>query len=255
MILPFVIASDLAVKYSISGQDLVAIEKIDLSVDCGEIVSIVGPSGCGKTTLLRVIAGLLQPLTGKITINEMIPTKYRSDNPIGFMFQKPVLFPWRSIISNIQLPLEISNRKFSHKSDDSAKKILHNLGLGDFENAYPSQLSGGMLQRVALARALISNPSLLLLDEPFSALDEITREQLWIDFRKILVKKNISVILVTHSIREAVFLSDKVLVMSKRPGHIINSVNISLPPSREHETTTNSEFIYLTEKVREALLC
>lgn len=185
----------------------------------------------------------------------MTPIKYRSDNPIGFMFQKPVLFPWRSIISNIQLPLEISNKKFAHKSDDLAKKLLHNLGLSDFENAYPSQLSGGMLQRVSLARALISSPSLLLLDEPFSALDEITKEQLWVDFRKVWVEKNISVILVTHNIREAVFLSDKVLVMSRRPGKIINSVNISLLPSREHEITTKSEFIYLTERVRETLLC
>lgn len=255
MISPFVIASNLAVKYSINGQDIVAIEKIDLSVNCGEIVSIVGPSGCGKTTLLRVIAGLLQPINGKISINKMTPIKYRSDNPIGFMFQKPVLFPWRSIISNIQLPLEISNKKFAHKSDDLAKKLLHNLGLSDFENAYPSQLSGGMLQRVSLARALISSPSLLLLDEPFSALDEITKEQLWVDFRKVWVEKNISVILVTHNIREAVFLSDKVLVMSRRPGKIINSVNISLLPSREHEITTKSEFIYLTERVRETLLC
>lgn len=229
-----------------------ALKDISFNLKKGEIIAIVGSSGCGKSTLLRILAGLLFPSEGKIWIDEQKPIEYRQAGNIGFVFQKPVLFDWRTVQENMKLPAEIFN--FTKAlAQERAFNLLSMVGLEGFENVYPSQLSGGMRQRVAFARALMIQPKLLLLDEPFSALDEITRENLWVDFHKIWRQQELSVVLVTHSIREAVFFADRVLIMSPRPGNIEKEIKISLPSIRDHSVTICEDFIKLCEIVRSNL--
>jgi NitT/TauT family transport system ATP-binding protein len=176
-----------------------SLSDISFNLQVGEILSIVGSSGCGKSTLLRIVAGLIAPSQGKVAITNKSPIQYRFESGIGFAFQKPVLFPWKTVLENILLPLEIRSGKMEQKERVRALSLLQILGISGFEDSYPSQLSGGMLQRAAIARALMSQPKLLLLDEPFSALDEITRENLWVDFSQIWRQQKLSVLLVTHS--------------------------------------------------------
>lgn len=227
-----------------------SLSDISFNLHAGEILSIVGSSGCGKSTLLRIVAGLISPSEGKVLIEEKNPVRYRSESGIGFAFQKPVLFPWKTVLENILLPVEIRLGKIENHERIRALSLLEMLGISGFEDSYPSQLSGGMLQRAAIARALITEPKLLLLDEPFSALDEITRENLWVDFSEIWRSQKLSVLLVTHSIREAVFLSDRVLVMSPRPGQVKAEFDIPLPQERSRSVTISKEFIELCEQVR-----
>ena len=212
--------------------NLDVLDSLNFSTTKREFISIVGPSGCGKTTLLKIIGGLKKPRNGSVLINNDEIDRPLAKKNISFIFQNPVLLPWRNVIENIRLPLEISKK---NSSVSSLKDIIKIVGLEKFGEAYPNELSGGMKQRVALARALINNPSILLMDEPFGALDELTRDKLNLEILKIweISKEKIStIVFVTHSISEAVFLSDKIIILSKRPAKIKGLVNIDLPRPR-----------------------
>jgi NitT/TauT family transport system ATP-binding protein len=227
----------------------------DLSFDVkeSEIISLIGPSGCGKTTLLRIIAGLLRPTEGVIHIGGETPENYRKSGKIGFVFQKPTLFPWRTVVENVLLPAELRNNSRSIEARKNAQNLLHLFGLDGFENIYPRQLSGGMLQRTAVARALMSQPHLLLLDEPFSSLDEVTRENLWLDFKEIWREQRLTVLLVTHSIREAVYFSNRVLILSFRPSYVADEIYVELPTQRNRDVIDSSDFIAICEKIRKKI--
>ncbi|NEP59581.1 MAG: ABC transporter ATP-binding protein [Symploca sp. SIO2G7] len=248
----FLSASHLTKHYFNNSRSTEVLKDICLNLKKGEILSIVGFSGCGKSTLLRLLAGLIPPSQGKIWIEGKTPVAYRKAGKIGFVFQKPVLFDWRTVQENMLLPAEISH--FSKNlAQQRALDLLSMVGLEEVEKSYPSQLSGGMRQRVAFARSLMIQPKLLLLDEPFSALDEIIRENLWVDFHQIWQQQELTVVLVTHSIREAVFFADRVLVMSPRPGQIQGEIEISLPSLRNQSVTVHPKFIELCEQVRSKL--
>jgi len=248
----FVVARGVGKTFRSGTVAVEAVKDVHMTVSKGDVVSVVGPSGCGKTTLLRMYAGLVQPSAGEVVINGIRPEENARKNGIGFVFQKPLLFPWRTVLQNVLLPSETRCRLDSDPALE-ASRLLEALGLEGFEDVHPAELSGGMLQRAALARALMTQPSILLLDEPFSALDEITREQIWTDFNGFWRDQGLTVVLVTHSIREAVFLSDRVLTMSKRPGTILGETQIPFAPEREHEITATAEFIRLCESIRKKL--
>ncbi|MEL6132481.1 MAG: ABC transporter ATP-binding protein [Bacteroidota bacterium] len=235
--------------------NLSVLRDISFSAHKGEVIGLVGPSGAGKTSLLRIIAGLLQADSGEVLIENMPPATYRADKGIGFVFQKPYLFPWRSLYKNLMMPIEM--RKGQHIEDPDARieKLLALFGLLEFKNYYPYQLSGGMQQRATVARALMLNPQVLLLDEAFNALDELTREQIWLDFRKIWKAEGLTTLLITHSIREAVFLSDKVFVMSKIPSTIIFECDLTdiLPEERTFDLFHLPAFHAANEQVRKHL--
>ncbi len=235
------------------GVNVHALEDINLDVEQGEFVSLIGPSGCGKSTLLRVIADLIQPSSGSISVNGKSPTAARKDRDYGFVFQSPTLYEWRSVMKNVQLPLEIMKYP-KDKRESRAREMLRLVELGDFENKYPWQLSGGMQQRVSIARALAFEPHILLMDEPFGALDEMTRERMNNELLRIWgAMKDMTVIFVTHSIAEAVYLSSQVVVMSSRPGRISEVIDINLPRPRGSETRDLDDFFHLTSRVRHAL--
>ena len=242
----------LSKQFASRSGSLDALKNVSFSLSQGEILAIVGASGCGKSTLLRLIAGLIPSSGGEILIEQKTPVEYRQQGNLGFVFQKPLLFDWRTVQGNLLLPTEILHQE-RRSAISKASKLLEMVGLEGFEKAYPSQLSGGMRQRVAFARALMVKPNLLLLDEPFTALDEISRENLWADFHRIWQEQQLSVILVTHSIREAVFFADRVLVLSPRPGRVQAEIKIPLPTTRMLSLTNDSSFIKLCEQVREQL--
>jgi len=231
------------------GNDVEALTGINLNIYKGEFISLLGPSGCGKTTLLRMVADLLEPTTGSIHIGERLPREVRLDKKLGIVFQSPVLFDWRTVQKNVELPLEVM--KFS-KSErrEIASSMLEMVGLTRFSEHYPNQLSGGMQQRVNIARALAVRPELLLMDEPFSALDEFTKEKLHEDLMQIWAKTNKTVIFVTHNIQEAVFLSDRVCVLSPHPGRLSGIVEVDLPRPREIAVKSSARFNELVLKVR-----
>ena len=212
--------------------NLHVLDKINFKVKNKEFVSIIGHSGCGKTTLLKIIGGLLQPDEGTVLIENLPNQLALEKGKIGFVFQNPVLLPWRTVLKNIELPLEIKNVK----NKISSRKLIKIIKLEGFENFYPFQLSGGMQQRVAIARALIFKPSILLMDEPFGSLDELTREELGLELLRLWERENSNlstIIFVTHSIPEAVFLSDKVIVLSGRPAKVSKIIKINLPRPRK----------------------
>ncbi len=231
------------------GRDVTALTGVTLDIEKGEFVSLVGPSGCGKTTLLRIIADLLTPSSGEIKISGESPHDARLKRRYGIVFQSAVLYEWRTVKKNIMLPLEIMHVPLKEQSE-RAEKMLELVGLTEFANHYPHQLSGGMQQRVGIARALAIQPEILLMDEPFSALDEFTREKLHIDLLKIWRKTNKTIVFVTHNIQESVFLSDKVCVLSPHPGRLSAVVDINLPRPRTMEMKSTPEFTELVAKVR-----
>jgi NitT/TauT family transport system ATP-binding protein len=232
--------------------NVTALQDIDLELTPGEFVSLIGPSGCGKSTLLRVIGDLIQPTRGSITVNGKSASQARKDGDYGIVFQDAVLFDWRTVAKNIALPLEMlgweRNRRRARVGE-----MLELVELGGFADHHPWQLSGGMQQRVAIARALAFEPSLLLMDEPFGALDEMTRERLNLELLAIWEQTGSTVVFVTHSISEAVFLSSRVVVMSPRPGRIAGFVDIDLPYPRTVETREAPRFFELVTEVRELL--
>lgn len=229
-----------------------ALSHISLEIQPGDFVSLLGPSGCGKSTLLRLIADLIDPSEGRIAIKGKSAHQARLDRDYGFVFQAPVLYEWRSVLRNVELPLEVM-RYSGAERDHRAREMLELVGLKDFERHFPWQLSGGMQQRVSIARALSFKPSILLMDEPFGALDELTRERMNTELLNIWSHTETTVIFVTHSIAEAVFLSSRVVVMTPRPGRIEKIVDIDLPRPRTNETREQSHYFELITEVREAL--
>jgi NitT/TauT family transport system ATP-binding protein len=229
-----------------------ALSDIDLSIAGGEFVSFIGPSGCGKTTLMRVIADLERPTEGTITVNGVTPEQARLQRAYGYVFQAPALYPWRTVIRNITLPLEIMGLDRGER-EARAVKYLDMVGLNGFERKFPWQLSGGMQQRVSIARALSFEPQLLLMDEPFGALDEITRDHLNEQLIGLWEQTRKTVIFVTHSISEAVFLSTRIVVMSPRPGRILEVIDCNLPGRRKLDIRETPEFLAVAHRVRQAL--
>ncbi|HOJ78970.1 MAG TPA: ABC transporter ATP-binding protein [Bacillota bacterium] len=230
------------------------IDHVNLEINTGEIVSLVGPSGCGKSTLLRLITGVLTPDSGSIIINQLTANSNTDSAFFGFVPQDSLLLPWRTVIENVYLPLEITAATNDKRLfEEKAQKTLSLVNLSGVETKYPQQLSGGMKQRVALARALIGNPKLLLLDEPFAALDAISRSQLHLELLKIQAQTRVTILLVTHNIFEAVFLSQRVLVMGEKPGRILGEVPITMPCPRTLKQLSLPEFGALVGKVQELL--
>jgi NitT/TauT family transport system ATP-binding protein len=206
-----------------------ALRDVDLTVDQGEFVAVVGRSGCGKSTLLRLIAGLLQPTAGQILVDGAPVTRPRRD--VALMFQRPALLPWRSVLANVMLPVEVFGwPRREHRRQ--ARELLEKVGLAGFEKRLPHELSGGMQQRVALCRALIQRPRLLLMDEPFSALDALTREELAVELQRIHMELHTTVVFVTHAISEAVLLADRVVVLTSRPGQVRKVTEVDIPRPR-----------------------
>ena len=231
------------------GNDVQALRDVNLDIRKGEFISLLGPSGCGKTTLLRIIADLLSPTEGSVRINGMTPREIRLQKKFGIVFQSPVLLDWRTVRKNIELPLEIMDydpKKLSARSDE----MLELVGLTKFADHYPKQLSGGMQQRVGIARALGMEPELLLMDEPFSALDEFTKEKLHMDLQDIWSKTNKTIIFVTHNIQEAVLLSDRICVLSPHPGRLSAVIDVDIPRPRRLEDRDTVHFSELVAKVR-----
>ena len=231
---------------------LVALEDIDLTIRAGEFISLIGPSGCGKSTLLRLIGDLTTPTSGTITVNGRTAREARLGRGYGMVFQSPVLMDWRTIQKNVELPLEIMGYDKADRQQRS-KAMLDLVELGDFGGTHPWQLSGGMQQRVAIARALAFDPKLLLMDEPFGALDEMTRERMNLELMRIWRQTGTTMVFVTHSIPEAVFLSTRVVVMSARPGRITSVIDIDLPQPRTVETREHERYFEHVTAVREAL--
>ncbi len=229
-----------------------ALQGIDLRVEPGEFVSLIGPSGCGKSTLLRLIANLTEPTDGTIEVNGKPARQARRDQDYGMAFQQSGLFEWRTVAKNIELPLELKGWDRG-KRRARALEMLELVKLGDFAHHHPWQLSGGMQQRIAIARALAAHPPLLLMDEPFGALDEMTREHMQAELLRICAETGTTVIFVTHSIPEAVYLSTRVVVMSPRPGRITEIVDVPLGAGRTDDTREASEFFAKVTEVREAL--
>jgi NitT/TauT family transport system ATP-binding protein len=229
---------------------ILALEDVSFDVNDGEFVCLVGPSGCGKSTLLKLILGIMPPTGGEISINGVSVTAPRSD--CSMMFQSPLLLPWRNVRDNVLFPVEILRRR-RKDYEDRANALLEMVGVASFAAHYPRELSGGMQQRVAICRALIHEPDILLLDEPFAALDSITREQLNDDLLKIWAETGRTIVLVTHNIEEAVYLSNRVVVFSDRPGRVIDKLAIGLPTPRADEMRRSDVFYLATQEIRRAL--
>jgi NitT/TauT family transport system ATP-binding protein len=230
---------------------VVALENIDLTIERGEFVSLIGPSGCGKSTLLRIVADLIPATTGEVRVNGKPARKARLDQDYGIAFQQAGLLDWRTVLANVELPLELHGIGRAQRRS-RAQELLDLVGLADFAKHRPPQLSGGMQQRVAIARALAESPALLLMDEPFGALDEMTRERMQNELVRIAGETGAAVVFVTHSIPEAVFLSHRVVVMSPRPGRITEIVPVPIGP-RTDDTREAPQFYAAITQVREAL--
>ncbi len=241
---------DVSMTFELPAGPLAALTDIDLSLQPGEFGAIIGPSGCGKSTLLRLIADILKPTRGAIAIGGEPPDVARRRHQIGFVFQAPTLLPWRTVRDNIRLPLDVAGAAHAALSPD---ELIRLVGLSGFEQARPAQLSGGMQQRVAIARALLLKPGVLLLDEPFGALDEITRQRMNAELLRIWRETHTTAVLVTHALAEAVFMADQVIVMSPRPGHIVTVVAVDLPRPRVPAIMKDTAFFRIVNTVRDAL--
>jgi NitT/TauT family transport system ATP-binding protein len=244
---PVVMLRHVSKRFRSRSVDVNAVDDVSLAILPGEFVSIVGPSGCGKSTLLNMVAGLLPATDGAIEVAGKPVTGPRHD--LGIVFQQHLLLPWRTILNNVLLQIEV-RRLDRADYVGRASALLKRVGLGDFADRFPDELSGGMNQRAAIVRALIHDPGILFMDEPFGALDAITRDQMGLDFHKLSRAEGKTVLFITHSISEAVFLSNRVVVMSQRPGRIVEIVPVDLPPDRHFELRDETEFARHTRHVR-----
>jgi len=247
-----VVFDRVSVRFTTERGTVTALEEIDLNLARGSFLTLLGPSGCGKSTLLRVIADLIQPSSGKAMVLGDKPAVARQNREIGFVFQDAALLPWRTALQNVALPLEVGGGK-AKAGPRSAAELLALVGLGGWENAYPHELSGGMRQRVAIARALVSGPKLLLMDEPFGALDEITRDRLNEELLQVWMSTGTTIVFVTHSIYEAAFLGQQVLLLAARPGRVRELVPVGLPVPRLLAMRESGEFVALAAHLRRVL--
>ena len=243
---------DVSLTFETADGEVEALSHINLQIGAGEFVSFIGPSGCGKTTLMRLIADLEQPTGGSLLVNGLSAGQARLNRAYGYVFQAPALYPWRTIEKNVMLPLEIMGFTEAERQE-RARQYLALVNLSGFERKFPWQLSGGMQQRASIARALCFDPALLLMDEPFGALDEIVRDHLNEQLLRLWDKTDKTVVFVTHSIPEAVFLSTKIVVMSPRPGRIIDIIDCDFPRDRTLEIRETPEFIKIAHRVRAGL--
>ena len=239
--------NELSKQYSSREGSICALERISFSVSEGEFVAILGPSGRGKSTLLKILAGLLPSSQGEACLRGIPITGPRHD--IGVVFQSPVLLPWRTVLENVLLPVDVQ-RQARERYLKHARELLRLVGLEGFENRYPWELSGGMQQRVAITRALIHDPAMLLMDEPFGALDAMTREQMNVELQRIWLERRNTVLFITHSIPEAVFLADRVFVMAPRPGRIVQTLEVKMPRPRGLEAMNSPEFSAHVNSIR-----
>ena len=249
---PVIQVEDLSLTFETADGPVFALSEVNLTVQPGDFVSFIGPSGCGKTTLLRVIADLERQTAGRISVNGVSPEEARLKRAYGYVFQAPALYPWRTVERNVMLTLEIMGLSTAERRE-RAGRYLDLVNLKGFEKKFPWQLSGGMQQRVSIARALSFEPDLLLMDEPFGALDEITRDHLNEQLLRLWERTGKTVVFVTHSIPEAVFLSSKIVVMSPRPGRIIDVIDCNLPPDRTLDARESKDFAEIAHRVREGL--
>ena len=249
---PVVSASGLSLTFQTNDGPVNALSNVDLMIGKGEFVSFIGPSGCGKTTLLRVIADLEKPTEGTILVNGMTPEQAREKRAYGYVFQAAALFPWRTVARNIALPLEIMGIGQAEQKE-RIRRTLDLVDLSKFENKYPWQLSGGMQQRASIARALAFDADLLLMDEPFGALDEIVRDHLNQQLLELWARTNKTICFVTHSIPEAVYLSTRIVVMSPRPGRVTDVIESTLPRERPLHIRETPEFLEIAARVRDGL--
>jgi NitT/TauT family transport system ATP-binding protein len=244
---------DVSMVFSSAAGPVRALDGVTLGVERGELIALIGPSGCGKSTLLRLIADVLQPTGGTIEVRGGPPMRARLAREFGFVFQHPGLLLWRDALANVRLPLEIGGWGKRHVPPHRPEDLLELVGLKGFERAYPRQLSGGMQQRVSIARALVTGPPILLMDEPFGALDEITRDHLNQELLRIWAATGTTIVFVTHSIPEAVYLSSRIFVFTQRPGRVLEEVRIDLPSPREPSVKDTPEFVRHTGALRRAL--
>lgn len=236
--------------YGNDNQPRQVLKTVNLDIKFGDFIAIVGPSGCGKSTLLKILAGLIPLTSGEIAFPSL-QKEGRTPN-VGMVFQAPVLLPWRTILENLMVPAEILHHNKA-EARKNALEMLEMVGLKGFENSYPRQLSGGMQSRVAISRGLLTQPDLLLMDEPFGALDALTREELTTELMRILAEKPKTVMFVTHSVQEAILLADRVLVMSARPGQVIDDFRVELPRPRSWASVSDPDFINLSQRVRDGI--
>ncbi|WP_157218233.1 ABC transporter ATP-binding protein [Flavisphingomonas formosensis] len=239
-------------RFEIDGRSVEVLSPTDLTLKAGEFGALIGPSGCGKSTLLRMIADILPPSDGTILIGGHEPARARREHEIGFVFQDPTLLPWRSVLDNVRLPLELVGNS-ARLSGSTPQELIDLVGLSGFEHARPGQLSGGMQQRAAIARALILSPQLLLLDEPFGALDEITRYRMNMELLRIRAETRTTSLMVTHSIQEAVFMADRIFVLAARPGRIVDVVEVEVERPRKLSVMNSPEFAAAVDRVRTSL--
>jgi NitT/TauT family transport system ATP-binding protein len=249
---PCISLRQVSVVFDARGHRVAALEEATLDVAEGAFIALLGPTGCGKSTLLRIVSDLLRPTRGTVTVRGASAAEARRRNDFGFVFQEAALLPWRTALANIQLPLEVVGYPAGQRSARCAE-LLASMGLEKFGHSYPSELSGGMKQRVSIARALSWNPSILLMDEPFSALDEMTKNQLQDELLRIWQREKKTILFVTHNISEAVYLADRVVVMSAHPGRIKHVIDVALPRERGPEVRDTIEFIEQVRIARRAL--
>jgi NitT/TauT family transport system ATP-binding protein len=249
---PAIRSRSVGVRFFTERRSVTALQGLDLTVAPGELLTLLGPSGCGKSTFLRVVADLISPSSGGIEVLASSPLAARQRRDIGFVFQDAALLPWRTAIQNVELPLQVGGGS-SRKGRRTPRELLEMVGLKDRANAYPHELSGGQRQRVSIARALVSDPKILLMDEPFGALDEITRDRLNEELLRVWRETGVTILFVTHSIHEAAFLGQRVLVMAADPGRVREVVPVDLPGERTLAVRETNEFVRLTAHLRRVL--